>query len=272
MERAASRIAKSEIKKSLVWYTPRRLIAAAPFIANDGAVWEAHGRFLRVPEASMLGMNAGTLWHARFTDFGELFKNNVNSAALNTLLANHVRCTYMRSKFELSHTGQYALKVGIFLVSVSGAALISEEETIPNLEMVPFDFNNLTYINPGEPRTQVDYNFRILAKKQVTLPAGRLFSNSRNISWDKDGADYTVDAQTTPTHTTVRKHVTLNKYFKGLGKRFLYTGDPGEVRSRNEEIYLCLIADGPIIFTCCMGAKIRLDKPDVNAQKSLPAH
>lgn len=253
VEKRIQEISRKEDQKQYVWYTPNKLICASTFN------WDNHGSFLRVPTASFLRINAGTLWHERLSDFGDIIKNSLTATAPVPSM-NYVRCKAMLNRLEFRCSGATPTKILIWIVSVSGSEALSGALTMPDIKTAPNGgINGLYAFRKRVLKEDLAYKFRILASKTVTLRPASLYTAGVT---RLDGG-----APDVPTvHTEHDNVVYLNEYFKGAGKRFQV--DANDERAYREEVYLCMVADSVIDFTGVLQQKFRLEGPLQQAQPS----
>lgn len=163
-------VAKKEMASKFVWIKPKQLIANSVF------TWHSHGPYLRVPYASMLALNAAFMWHLELSDFGKKIKNQQNlTTGHSDLLDNYVRVKSLRNRLEFRHQNPIPCKIKIWMVYVSGANLLSAQATVPSIDMMPGGGTNGLYaFHTATKREELPYNYRILFKKTIVLPAARL--------------------------------------------------------------------------------------------------
>lgn len=261
-------IAQREDRRNQVWFTPRRLIAADVFTP---ALWKAHGAYLRIPTASMLRINAGSLWHARLTDWGDQVKSRLtgNSESKKIVL----RCSGFTNYFNFRCSGSSPNVIRIWIVSVSGANVLDDGKTVPAKEMMPGGhLNGLFFGHTSEPRQSLDYKYKILADKTVTIPSSYTYMGAMNSTGTyATGSGALSFNNTEPVFVEKEVKCTLNKYYKGLGKTFIYDG-ASDLRAKQEEVFVCFISDSVVDFCANIGAKYRIDSPMTQSQPTLPAH
>lgn len=260
VERRIQEISRKEDKKQYIWYTPSTTIALPTFN------WETHGPNLRIPTASMYGMNAGTMWHIRLSDFGNKVKSNLTATAPVPEM-NYVRCISLKNRFEIRHQGGVSLKVLIWILAVPSSETLSAQVLIPDIKTAPGGgLNGLYYYRRSILREDLAYKYRILASKVVHLPATREYNSPYTLSNTGSNQGYTFTSSPS-LHTEVSKFVELNKFFKGEGKRFQVESSVS--RPYKEEVYLCMVGDGVFDFTAVLQQKFRLEGPQQSAMPSL---
>lgn len=249
VEKRIQEIARKEDQKNFVWYTNIDRIALPVFN------WDAHGPQDRIPSNSMFGVNSGTLFHLRISDFGEKIKNSLVATAPVPEM-NYIRCAAVKNRFEFRHSGSTPCRILIWILSVPGSNALSGATTMPDIKTAPLSLNGLYDFNKRIEGEDLPYKYRILGHKVVTLPPAKLFTAGVT---RLDGG-----APDVPTlHTEVGKVVYLNKYFNGQGKRFLC--DDGTIRPFKEEMYIMMTADNPVDLTLVAYQKFRLEKPLLGA-------
>lgn len=254
VEKRMLEIAQDEDRKNQVWVKSRTLVA------DDTFNWEAHGSVLRVPSASCLVVNAGTLFHLRLSDFGEFLRNPINSEVDSNRLNNYVRCRAFKNRFDFRYAGTYPSNIRIWMVEISGGQELSEIAglTVPTLDCIPKgDMNGLNCFWPRTLKEQVPYKYRIIAQKDITLQPAKLYTDSHPTTNVGSNQGYTF-SNSSSVHTEVQKVCYLNKYYKGLGNRFQVNYD--DPRAPRKEVYLCIVSDTPLIFNCVSSSEFRLDK------------
>lgn len=287
VEHRINEISKKNDRKQYVWYKPKQTIADANF------AWNSHGSIVRVPYASMLLVNAGYLWNIAINNFGGMIKNQLNlTSGHSDLLDNYVRCKALLNRFEIRHQNPTPCKVCVFMVSIPSAVAVAQAVgvTVPTKEMIPdAGFNGLYAFHKSTMREDLEYKFKVIARKTIVLPAARQYepplvasgtgtvgvpqtlplantgSNQGYTFTPATGLDFGISlAHTTSEWTEPGKVCYLNEFFKGEGKRFqlMYS----DVRPKTEAIYLCAIGDSAFRMTCVMSSKFRLEGPQDGAQ------
>lgn len=249
-------IAQSEDRKNQTWLKPRNLISDPTFN------WATHGSVLRVPAASCLTVNAGTLWHLRLTDFGQLLQNDTNNATGSTArLSNYIRCMYLKSKFDFRYTGSVPQHIRVWMVQINASQELAEEITMPDINTVPKGgLNDYNYFQHNALRELLPYKYKILCHTDLYFRPSMEYTSA----WPINNNNSTVWNQ--PIHMEQSKSLTLNKFYKGLGKKLQVNHD--DPRTPKQEIFLCACSDGVMTFTCVTECKIRVDSIQDRLQPS----
>lgn len=257
LERRIKEIATKEDRKNLVYYKPQT------FLHDQAFNWVNHGQVLRVPTASYLRLNAGTLHHTRISDFGDWIDNNVASPDGTAARMNYIRCKAMMNCLQFRHSGIAPLKVYLWIMSVPGSVPLSAQVTIPTIDTFPFTGNQLFKHLPKIRKELLSYKYTIHAKRMVVVSRGKVFLQSIPISnaGSNQGYQWTNSAQ---NWSESSKTVNFNLFFKGRGKRFLVTD--GDARPATKEYFLCMTADGQFDVLGTLSQTIYLDKLSDTAQ------
>lgn len=267
VERRMKEIADKEIQKNFQWLYPQKLMG------DDDFDWIAHGPNLRIPSNSMMGVNAGTLWHDRISDFGNLVVNDqIDKGQSDDPWANNIIvCKNVKCRFEFRHTGAVPIKIGIFLVFVPSAEMVEDASLpVPVITMLPGGgLNGLNSFRPNSGREVTGYDYRILAKKFITIEPTIQYTSPKLNTSTKDG-QITTYVSSTSTHTENSKVVFLNHTFKGDGKEFqVVHSDPaadGATQSVGDNMYICCVADGVMVLNSIACQKIRVQRIRDTAQ------
>lgn len=252
VEKRIKEIAQSEDRKNQVWYKPRTLVADTTFN------WTAHGPYLRVPSASCLSFNAGAMFHLRLTDWGQIIQNQLNSSSGSELLSNYLRVRALKNRLDFRYSGTYDSHIKIWMVEIVGAQELAEQVTIPSIDTCPSgDMNGLNKYWPRAQREVLPYKYKILAKKDITLRAAKMYTNAYPTSNSGSNQGYTF-TNAGAVHTETQKVCYLNKFYKGLGSKFQVDYD--DARTPKREIYLCILGDTPITFNIVSCAEFRFDQ------------
>lgn len=249
-EKRAKEIADKAVRDGQVWYNGVDKIANFQI---PGA-WSTHGPYVRVPDASCLTVNAGTMWHKKMSSFGQMLKNDINSTDDEKLLVNYVRCKSMQASFDFRHSAPHSVILKLFIVAIPSAyELETQGATVPDARMTPGGGTNLLFrYRQRLQREFVQYKYRVVASKTVRLPAADIYTpaypinNNNNTVWNL------------PAHKTVQRTVSIAKYFKGAGKQFQMDNDTD--RAVKEEYYLCFTADTAVSFCAVTHCKFRLEE------------
>lgn len=248
-EKRCLEITKKQIKKSHEWYTVKILTKDPQFD------WVTHGSWLRVPSASCFSLNAGTMFHLRLSDLGQILENSIFSASANDALTNDLIISSFRNKFDIRYNGASDCRVDMSIVKVNGSQLLSQQTNVPTIEMIE-PLNDLYEYWPSTVRQSLDFKFSRVAHKRITLRPAHLYTDNRIVSNVGSNQGYAFTSALS-IHTDPQKSVTLNKYFKGQGAKLFVQN---ALRAPQTEYYLMVAADRPIEFTCVTAIKFRLDK------------
>lgn len=254
-EARALEITRKELAKSYVWYNGTSRHAQANFN------FDTHGPFARIPDSSCLALSGGSLEYFRLTDFGEKLSNDLINTVGDDLDENYIMCRGIQCTYDLRYSGSVPCQVKIFIVEVPGALqLVTGGTSVPHINMCPGGTMNVLFkYRDQKLRDSVHYKFRVVAKKTVWLRPAKQYTNRLISSNSGSNQGYNFVQATTasaPTHTTVQKIVSINKYFKNGGKRFQV--NDGEVRSINKEYYVCILSDMPIAYVLVTQTPFRL--------------
>lgn len=262
VEKRIVEISRKEDARNQVWYTPTKTITDASFN------WDLHGPYLRVPTASFLSINAGTIFHQRLTDFQDMIESDIlsNNPAKKIVL----RVSGFRTFFQFRNDGVAPIRLKVWLVDIpTSATLIPTAETMPGGHL-----NGLYFPHPGLPRQNLPYKYRILAHKTIVVKPGVLYLPPMLISSVSTQSGiveptYGTYTNSNPVWTEQTSTCILNYKYPGKGKKFIYDSSQtgANLNALQSNVYVCIIADGVLQLLGNVVSRFRLES---NIDKAQP--
>lgn len=235
IEKRIQQIAKDEIRN----FAKRKVIYRN---TDTQFNWEAHSPWLRVPSASCITENAGTLFHLDISDIGDTYINNLTGNADSK--KSRIAIDGFKSLVTFRYQGTYPAKYTLAYIEMTPN---EDTASYPVRDMLRNGSQNgLFYYNRRGISDDLDQqiSYRVLKQKTITIKPAILYTNSLR----QHNAN---ELYQNPIQTEVEKRVNFDYKFpkpKMLVFSQKSTGDNEAENPLQKSYFLCLIGDSVMTF------------------------
>lgn len=266
-------IARKEDNKNIQWYYPKQNVI------QDGQFFTLP--FVRTPDDKFVAYAAGAMSYVKVSDFGDIMDSQLVHDGQGDDLStkNTIRLKGIQGNFEVRWGGPLPVDEQadphaiVEMYNYPGTLQLAIIE-LPAGMMWTNGAPSITAFKPttaqyrgyweNTVRQSSTRPFRVLARKTIHLACPKLYMPA----FLADGANGTN--ANFPVYQWMRKNVSINKWFKGLGKKLTIDPSFNTIQTKEVEYFVAWTSDIDFRLVGTVGTKIRLDQPQLQVQPGNP--